>query len=502
MSSRNIFGGIIWTTLGNIINALYGFFSVPLLLVHFGKAQYGLIGLAMSVNVYLRLMDMGFSSGNVKFFSSWLAKQDYVNLNKLFQSSMVFYGVIGIINALILFIITLFSQQIFSITPVQADILNNMFYILMISAFFGWLSSLFDQFLRANEIIGWEQRLMIIAKLLQVVVLIVTLKYGLSIKLFFALTTFSALIIIPFTIQKILTLNYKISFVPQYHHKVFMQVLPYCMSVFSFGIFQFSAVYLRPVILGIRASIDAVANYRILDGIISIVMISGMSFVGVILPYAAKAKTLGDVQREKKIAYDATKYIAIFLSIIVFGIILISKDILTLYVGKNYAPLSIWLSLWVLTLLGNHNAALSSLVLSGNKLKPIVYISATSTIVSLLIAWFTAPYYNIGSAVIGYFVYVSIQISFYYIYYYPKVMLLDSRAIFLKSFLSPVALVAICAAIAWYTIKILALSNIIINILSREFTYMLLVIPAIYFILLQLDDKAFLLNLFRIKLKK
>ena len=100
-SSNKIARGVFWTTLLNIVNGVYGFISVPVLIAYFGKADYGLIGLAMSVNVYLRLMDLGFNSTNVRFFSNWLAKKELDKVRKLFQTSLAFYGSIGLLNALI-----------------------------------------------------------------------------------------------------------------------------------------------------------------------------------------------------------------------------------------------------------------------------------------------------------------------------------------------------------------------------------------------------------------
>ena len=76
-SSQRIAKGVFWTTLVNLVNGLYGFISVPILLAYFGKSDYGLIGLAMSVNVYLRLMDMGLNSTNVRFFSNWISRNEY-----------------------------------------------------------------------------------------------------------------------------------------------------------------------------------------------------------------------------------------------------------------------------------------------------------------------------------------------------------------------------------------------------------------------------------------
>lgn len=64
----------------------------------------------MSVNVYMNLMDMGFNSTNVRFFSNWLAQKNYDRLLKGFQTSLSFYGIIGIINVIVLLIIAFFLK--------------------------------------------------------------------------------------------------------------------------------------------------------------------------------------------------------------------------------------------------------------------------------------------------------------------------------------------------------------------------------------------------------
>ena len=130
-SSNKIANGVFWTTLLNIVNGVYGFISVPILIAYFGKSDYGLIGLAMSVNVYLRLMDLGFNSTNVRFFSNWLAKKELNKVKKLFQTSLAFYGSIGLLNAFILIVIPVgrTKLEISSLHP-SSLIQVLMFYIL------------------------------------------------------------------------------------------------------------------------------------------------------------------------------------------------------------------------------------------------------------------------------------------------------------------------------------------------------------------------------------
>ncbi len=500
-SSKRILSGVIWSSLGNVISALYSFFSVPILLFHFGKQHYGLIGLALSVNVYLKLMDMGFSSGNVKFFSEWIVKKEYVQLNKLFQSSLAFYGTIGIVNAIILSIVSFYAKQIFSLSDSDEDILHSMFYVLMISAFFGWLSALLDQFLRANEIIGWEQRLMIFSRLLQVLALYLTIKFNFSVKLFFALTTFSSLIIIPFSIWKINSLKFKITYFPKYYPEIFKKILPYCLSLFSFGIFQFSAIYLRPIILSMRANVGAVAEYRILEGFANMVLLLGSSFTTVILPSASKAKALNDRFKMDKIAYDGTKYVSVFLSIIVFGFVLVSKDVLNLYVGKAYDYLWIWLIVWIITLLAAHTSAISSLVLSETNLRPIVIMSSFSSISSLTIAWFLTPSYRVGGVVFGYLFYNIFQMGFYYIYYYPKVMQLNSPKIFFKSFFIPSIFVASTACLVFYVYPYFFHNHGYNRVFLSGAIYMLILLPVVFLLIMNNSDRLFVKQLLKIKQK-
>ena len=187
-SSQKIVNGVVWSTLFNIVNAAYNFVAVPVLIGHFGKSQYGLIGLAMSINVYMRLMDMGFNSTNVRFFSTWLTEHNYDKVLKAFQTSLSFYGFIGLLNGIILIVISFFSYSIFNVTPEQDVILKHLFYILAIVAFCNWFSSCFDQLIKATENVAWIQRRQMIPKALQILILVATVLLDLNIENYFIFT--------------------------------------------------------------------------------------------------------------------------------------------------------------------------------------------------------------------------------------------------------------------------------------------------------------------------
>lgn len=492
-SGKQIATGVAWTVVLNIINGIYGFISVPILIAYFGKADYGLIGLAMSVNVYLRLMDLGFNSTNVRFFSKWLVEHDYVRVNKLFKTSISFYGTIGFLNAVILLSISLFSSTLFNVTPEQDIVVKHLFYILAISAFISWFTSCFDQLIVANEQVGWVKRISVLPKILQIVVLVLTITIKLNIETYYALSTFSFFIVIPIFIKKIRQLCPFVSFRPSFDKSVFKEVIGYSLNIFSFGIFQFSVNYLRPVFLGIESTPEAITDYNILNGIIGIVIMLGGAFVGVILPSASKVVASNDFSSQNRIAYKGTKYISLTICFCCFGMISVVPELLTAYVGKDYLYLTFWLDLWLLSTLGTHNQAISSLILAGSDVKAITYSTLAAAIIGLLLCWFLIPLYDVGGTVIAYLSYCLVQILFYYIYYWPRVMKINSYRILTGSFM-PFAIIGavISVIIRFFPISLSVWPTLIIKGGLFFFAY---TISAI--LILDKEDKHFFLGLLR-----
>lgn len=434
-SSQKIANGFLWTVVLNIVNVVYGFISVPILLSYFGKTQYGLIGLATSINVYMQLMDMGLGSTSLRFFSAWRAQGDIEKVRESFQTSFAIYIIIGIVNALVLLLVSFFSDVIFNVTPEQNIILKDLIKVLMISAFVGWISSCIDQLIRSTENVAWIQKRSLLPKIFQIFVLIVTIVFKLSIIMYFALTAFSILLILPMSFRKIRKELPYISYVPKIYKDVFTAIKSYSLNIFSFSIFQFSFYNLRTVFLGMRGSVDSVADFNIMGGIATAVTMFGGAFMGALLPSTSKVMALHDEEAYYRVAYDGTKYISIILCFCCFGMMTILPDVISIYVGAKYLYLLPWIYLWLLCTLGNHNQAISSLILGGTDVRAVSYSSALASVIGLTASWILIPYYNSGAAVIGYALYMVFQILFYYIYYWPRQMKINPIKVFTYSFI-------------------------------------------------------------------
>lgn len=495
-SAKKVASGVIWSLIVNLVNAIYGFISVPILINYFGKGEYGIIGLAMSINVYMQLMDMGFNSTNVRFFSTWLAKKDYVKTRKLFQTSLTFYGVIGIINGLILLIVSLFSEPLFHLTADQDSILKDLFYILAVSAIISWFSSCFDQLIRATENVAWVQRMTLLPKLLQVAVLFLTVYGNLTIVWYFFLTTFALFAIIPFSIGKIRKEVPQISFTPKFDKITFKEILPYCLNIFSFSLFSFSFYNLRPVFLGMQGMIESVADYRVLNGIIGIISMFGGSFLNVLLPSASKAVAQHNNDAYYRIAYDGTKYITIVLCFCAFGMMTVGHEVIKLYVGDSFLYLLPWLNLWLLCTLGVHNQAISSLILSGSNIKAITYNTVVASVVGLLLSWFLIPYFQIGGVVIAFIAYLLVQLVFFYVYYWPKKMKINSVKVLFGSFMPYVLL---GTAIYWLVNEVITFqASTFVLFLVKGSVFAILFILLVFF-LLNKQDKSYIMYIIKRK---
>lgn len=477
-SVKRIFSGSAWGIMAKVLDAAAKFITIPLLVGYYGKLDYGLIALAFSLNAYLRLMDLGMNVGSVRFFSMWVADEKWEKIQKVSRSSMVFYGGIGLINALIFFLMADYGQYFFNLAEHQLPIYRWMMYILSASAVFNWLSNVVIQLLSAKDELGFVNRVTFLSSILNFVVALLAITFEWSLTLYFFFYMVSTLVPIPFNVSRLRVYPLSLSQLlkPKWDGEAFKEIIGYSMAIFIMGLFQLTANELRPILLAKYASgMDVLTDYRVIQTIAMLILSFGGIFLQVLLPSASKIYAENNPPKLEKMVIEATKYISIFLCLIVFILILNASDILLLYMGEDYQYLSVWMIIWLLTvLLSMHNTPVASLVLSSGKTRFLVYSSATACVVSLPITVIFAPTLNVGAAVIGYFVYMIIQIGFFYVYYIPKILKLDNAKIFFGSFFPSVLGAFIALGAGHYLGLWLEVPEGIVGIIVKSFIYLII----------------------------
>lgn len=466
-TSKYVAKSFLWGSIAKILDAAIKFVSVPLLLTYFGRENFGLIALATSVNAYLQLLDMGINTGSIKYFSEWIGANKFDLLDKVARTSITFYGAIGIVNALALILMSFFGADLFSLTASQAIVIHNLFLILAIVAIVNWSTSVFNQLLTANENIAYVQKINIIRSILGLMVIYTTMFLKWELTAYFTwVSIVNSLVLFPYFI-KAKKSGLISSFIPGFDWINFGTIFKYSLAIIAMGIFQMTATKMRPIVLGIFSDegIGIVADYRVMETItIFIISIGGM-FISIFLPKTSKLLLKNDKEKVARFAYDATLYISIICVILSLPIVINAREIISIYVGESYIHLSNWLILWVLTILFYlHNSPVASLVLSTGKTRMLIYSSAISCSVSIIINAVFCKQLGAGSAVMGYTIYIVIQMSFYYLYFNNKILKLNSWKVF-KSFIIPTILGGLAALAIW--VLHIDLSNIFLQIIIK-----------------------------------
>ena len=125
--NKYFLSSFFWSTFSKVLNALFGFVSVPLLLGYFGKAEYGLLSIATACNGYMHLMDLGMNTGAIKFFSQWEAEGNRGMIKRVSRTNVTFYFIISIFNILGLLSLALWGEGLFSVTHEQFGQLKTCF---------------------------------------------------------------------------------------------------------------------------------------------------------------------------------------------------------------------------------------------------------------------------------------------------------------------------------------------------------------------------------------
>ena len=124
---------------------------------------------------------------------------------------------------------------------------------------------------------------------------------------------------------------------------------------------------------------------------------------------------------------------------------------MNIYVGSSYTYLVPWLCLLAIPMLASHDNAISSLIFASNNLKPLAIGSIAASLTGLIVTWFTIPNFHVGGVVIGQFAFAFILQGFNYIYYWPHILKINSKKVFVKCFSPYILISTIAMGVAYAT---------------------------------------------------
>lgn len=430
-----------WLLIGKVSAMSIKFFTIPFFLKHYGKVDFGLVVLAISLSGYMSITNLALPTGMIKHASAWLGTGQLDKLIKAARSSITFYCGVGLLNFLIFLFLARYGLHLFNVPSNKLYDLQKIFIIAAFGTVFTWPFMVLNQLLSGAEELAWLAKIDIFQEIAYILVIFIAIMMKLSITQYFLLYVIASSVTIPFNLMKwnsyIPVLK---SLRPGWYWKEFREVLIFGLGLLVIGIALTSSLQLRPIILASRSTngLTSVAEYQILLGITSIVQI----FQGVVstslLPLASKTIATGDHKLLEYIIYKVTKYAWFALALIIFEVMMVSDRLLTVYVGHQYANLAIWLSIWLSAFFFLYLVPITSVIIGTGNVKFLAVSSSIAALVSLSLAWILSPKFNIGAVAISTVAHYGVQFIVYHVYYLPRVLNVSPIHMLSRCFLPPV----------------------------------------------------------------
>ncbi|WAT23978.1 oligosaccharide flippase family protein [Aerococcus urinaeequi] len=339
MKVNQLKSGVILSYLSRIIQIVVGIVYTPLMIRLLGQSEYGLYNIAASIIAYLGILNFGFGSAYMRFFTRINQsdnQEKIANLNGMFLEIFSFLGLLAVIAGII---VAINVNLIFgnSLSNSEISTTTILILVLVVNLAFSFPSVIFTTYIQANEKFV-VQYLMVIA--LQITTPLVNLPLLLlgfgSIGMVVGTTTVNIIINIMTIVYAIKKLNMRFSF-SEFDVKLFKE-----MSSFSFFVFINMIVdqinnNIDKTILGRYQGTTAVAVYSVGSNLNLYYTQLSTSISTVFIPRVHKMEVSNSTNNEiTNLFIKVGRLQFILLSLVFMGFLFFGKSFVQLWAGIEY----------------------------------------------------------------------------------------------------------------------------------------------------------------------
>ena len=321
--------------LGYIISIIY----TPIMLRILGQSEYGLYNLVASVVAYLGLLNFGFGSAYIRYYSRFKIKNESSNIAKLNGMFLVVFILIGLVAILAGMLLVFNTDTIFGaeLTVQEISKARTLMAIMVVNIAFTFPNIVFNSYITANERFVFQKLLQMIKIIANpfIVLPLLLLGYG-SVGMVVITTMMNILIEIANAVFCFRKLGMQFSF------RGFNLKLMREMTVFSSFIFISLIVdqvnwNIDKFILGRFHGTISVAVYGVAAQLFTYYLSLSLAISSVFVPRvnALVAKNNGN-QELTSLFTKVGRVQFILLSLISTGVIFYGKEFLEFWAGASY----------------------------------------------------------------------------------------------------------------------------------------------------------------------
>lgn len=172
--------GIILSYILLILEIFSGLFITPLILNAFGKAEYGVYRLSLSIIAYVALLDVGVGNATVRYITKYRAQKCFLDERRFFTVAQIYYIFIAIIAGCCGYMLVTLFPSIFaiSLSPSEITLGQQLLIISSINMCVTLITAVFPNILIGYGLFGISRITSIVQILLRITLTFCALSMG------------------------------------------------------------------------------------------------------------------------------------------------------------------------------------------------------------------------------------------------------------------------------------------------------------------------------------
>jgi len=359
-----------------LVSAVTNFFLTPYILHHLGDEAYGLWVLIVALSDYYMFLQVGVRSAIVRYVSRNLALHDTAAVNRIAATGFYFYmGLFLVVNGIAIAVAHR-ASIFFAIKPANVAAFTGLFILLGFAQACDFPLSLFEGCLEAVGRFDQLYSFRIVGMLVRVAAIIVVLHRGGGLFGVGTATVLSTLslrfLAVPLAFREVEGFSLSPKTID---YKEFKEMLGYGVTSLSIGIGIRLRESLYPVVIAKFLSAAAVTIFAIPAKLLAVPLSGIGTMTEFVNPLSSQLDARKDNSGLRRVLIASTEAAYLLFAPLTALMIVLGKQMLTLWVGSNYSgayPLLVLLSFGLG--ISATQASTQSMLFGIGKHRPLVWL--------------------------------------------------------------------------------------------------------------------------------
>jgi len=347
-TSKRLIHNTIFNVSAYVIGAAIALFMVPFLIRSLGKEIYGIWILIGSVFAYAMMLQMGLSSAINRYVPVFLAKSNTEGVRETVSTATFFFSVIGLV--LLVFVMVLYqSVSVWFSNSIPADLVGTTrMLVLVVGLCFACIMPLQPYSavisgLQRYDIHSLTRIIPVIARTLALVILL-SMGFGvLTVGLMYGLCEISTRISL--LIYSKILLKEKMLSIKAVNFRLLGEMIAYGVNTFLYLMGATIIYKASDIIIGVFLTAEDITRFSVSTAALLMLSTLLQAFSAAIKPAVSDLDARDDETRIREIAFLSQKYSLILLIPACSFLIIMGREALTVWIGKEFGGLHLILTI-------------------------------------------------------------------------------------------------------------------------------------------------------------